>query len=154
MPLNIIAQIVNEGEKLVHEGATIWHTVVTDIEADVAKITGGNPAAQAAVAALASDVKQGASDALGVAGTMLGAAQPLIVNGAEAAANAALLALTGGKALPALPGVDGWLEGVANAGIDALKAWLLKQKAGMALVPVQAVAGAVVQPPAATQLAH
>lgn len=123
--MNILSQIVTGAE-------TVWNNIEKDVENDVAAVEKAFPAAATSVNALGSDVKQGASDALGIGATVLGAAQPAIVTGVNSAADAGLLALTGGAATPALPAVNGWIDGLVATGIATLQAWALKQKAALA----------------------
>lgn len=130
--MSIINQIVTDVQNFGKEVDGVWHKIESDVANDVAAIKKAFPAAASSVDALASDVKQGASDVLGIGATVLGAAQPAIITGVNTAANSALLTLTGGAATPALPAVDGWIDGVVQTGIAALQAWALKQKAGLA----------------------
>jgi hypothetical protein len=129
---SIIQQIVTGVETLGKDAAAIWNTVKTDVENDVAAIKKVFPALAPEIDAVGSVVKQGASDALGIAATMLGDAQPAIISGTNAAADAALLALTGGAATPALPAFNGFIDGIEAQGVAALRSWALKQKAMLA----------------------
>lgn len=146
--MNIISAIVTEAETLGKEAGQIWDHVVQDVEADIAAVKKAFPAAATTVDQLASDVKQGASDALGIGATLLGEAQPAIVNGVNGAADAGLLALTGGKATPVLPAVNGWIDGLVATGIATLQAWALKQKSMLATAAVAAAPAAPAPAPA------
>lgn len=129
---SIIAKIVTDVENFGKEADGVWQKVETDVATDVAAVKKAFPAIAPEIDDLASQVKQGASDALGTAGAILGAAQPAIVTGANAAADSALLALTGGAATPAIPAFNNLIDGILNTGISTLQAWALKQKASIA----------------------
>ena len=129
---SVLDQIIKGVEGFGKDVENIWDNVVKEVEGDVATIEKAFPGTSTAVAALASAVKQGASDALGIGATILGDAQPAIITGVNAAADSALLALTGGAATPAIPAFNNWIDGVVNAGNAALQAWALKQKALLA----------------------
>lgn len=96
------------------------------------KIVASNPQAQQFAAATLSAVKQGASNMIALADTELAQHYAQIVSGVETAADAALLGATGGKALPAVPLVNGTIEQIAAAGKSALDAWAMQAKASLA----------------------
>lgn len=129
---NIISDIVTGIENLPKEADALWNAVETKVNADMAAVEKAFPAAAPTVAALATAVKQGASDALGMGATVLGEAQAPIITGVNTGADAALLALTGGAATPAIPAFNGWIDGIMNTGIAALRSWALHQKALLA----------------------
>ena len=81
--MSIIAQLV--------EGKITWSQAETQIEGWFKGILSSNPAIATDVAAAQSDLKQVASDALGLADTALG---PIISAGALSVEGAATVALT------------------------------------------------------------
>lgn len=140
MTTSIIAQIFNGA-------VTVWDDVKADIEKDAAKIEavlGG--ASSPGVAAVVTDIKQGASDALSTASAMVATYEPKFVTGLEALADAALSTYTGGLALPLVALTNEGIEKLSAAGASALQAWALKAKA--ALAENNTTTGAA-QPPAA-----
>ena len=121
--------------KIATGGEVLWSNAAKAIEDDaaaIAKFLGNDPIAQQALKDSVSAVKQGASDLLGIGGTMLGQAAPLIVKGAETAADAALTKLIGPAEVAASPLVHNVIDGIVEAGIAALQAWGLKAKAQLA----------------------
>jgi hypothetical protein len=120
--------------QIVSFAKTEWTDIAKEVDAlaaTVEKTVVNNPAAKEMLAADVSAVKQGASDLIGLGGTMLGDAAPAIISGAEAAADAAFLKLVpmGSAALPFL---NRLVDGIVEAGIAALKAWGLATKAKLA----------------------
>jgi hypothetical protein len=91
-----------------------------------------DPALTSAAGAVVSDVKQAASNAVGLADTYVGAAILPAAKGVEVALDAALASVTKGASIP--------FNGFVNDGIDqmaaAIKAeadaWALKAKAALA----------------------
>ena len=114
-----------------------WSTAVTTIEADAAKAEkwlAGQPQAQAAIAVITSDVKQGASDLLGLGGTLLGDAGPILAKGVEAAADSGLTAVLGPTPLTgaAIAITNNTIDGVVEAIVKNAQAWALAKKASLA----------------------
>lgn len=99
------------------------------------KIVASNPTATQLAQASLSAVKQGASNMVALADTELAQHYSQIVAGIETAADAALNGATGGKALPAVPLVNGTIEQIAAAGKAALDTWAMQAKAS--LTPAQ-----------------
>jgi hypothetical protein len=117
----------------------IWNDVVKDfdtaeawIDTQVQKVEAVFPAATATINALGSDVKQGASDAIGAVDSALDAAAGPTTTAVEAAADALLTKYTGGLALP-LTGLtnDGILK-IANLIKSTADSWTLKAQAALA----------------------
>lgn len=111
-----------------------WATAATQIEAWGAKLIARDPTATQLVNSAVQIAKQGVSNAIGMADTALADHLGSVMAASHAAADAALLALSGGKAAPAIPLVDGVIDQIEQAGAVALHAWALQAKAG--LVPV------------------
>lgn len=106
-----------------------------------------DPAVTQLVGALTQDVKQGFSDALGMAD---GALAPIAAQAAmevEATLDAALLSATKGAALPFVPLVNHSVEQIRDGVVAAAHAWFLKTQAQMASPNPAAV---TVTPPAHT----
>ncbi|HEX4197723.1 MAG TPA: hypothetical protein VHZ26_09790 [Caulobacteraceae bacterium] len=99
--------------------------------------------------ATVSDIKQGASDALGLVGSGLTGAEPALVAGVETALDNALGVATGGESLPLNPLVNAGITNLASLATSAVSAWLLKQQAALA----SPVAAPAAQPVAASQAA-
>lgn len=110
-------------------GKTTWATAVTRIEGWVSGNVNASPTLLAFKAAAMSSVKQGVSNALALADTELGQHFAGMVDGVEAAADAALLRATGGLALPAVPVMNATIKQFADAGRAAFDAWELEQQA-------------------------
>jgi hypothetical protein len=124
--MNIISQIIT-GAK------TVWNDIVADIENDAAKVKAALPASAVPdFNATISDLKQGASDALGLADAGLTGAEPALVAGLETALDNALGVATGGASLPLNPLVNAGLTNLATLATSTVNAWLLKQQAAMA----------------------
>lgn len=133
--MNIIAQIYSGVVKA-------WDTAVADIEADYAKVKAALPASAApGLAAVVSDIKQGASDAIGLGAAAATDAAPLITAGVEKLADSALATASNGLALPLVPLVNDGIDNIVALATNALNAWALKTKAG--LVPNSQPAGLV-----------
>ncbi|THD80642.1 MAG: hypothetical protein E7812_07890 [Phenylobacterium sp.] len=135
--MNIIA-------KIAAGAVTLWRDVESAIEADAAKVRAALPASSlpnfdASVVTL----KQGASDALGVADGSLAAAAPDLTKGLDALVDTALVTLTNGIATPLVPIVNLGLDQLESMAVNAIRARILKAKADMAAAPAgQAAASA------------
>lgn len=118
---NIITQIWTGAEK-------VWDTVEADITADIAKVEAVLPGAAPVIA----DIKQAASDALGIAAGDVVTYEPQLATGLEAVLDAAMTKYSGGLALPLVPGVNAGVQGIGTKAAAIIQAWLLKQQAALA----------------------
>lgn len=114
-----------------------WTTAATQIGQWIAQILGPNASAEAAqeAGALMSDLKQAASDAIGLADTALG---PILAAGAlaaEAAADTALKAAVGPVATVITPALDTAITQIENGLINAIKARSVALRASLAPHP-------------------
>lgn len=126
LPMNIIAQIA-------HGLVVVWHDVEAQIDADVAKVKAALPAsALPNFDAAVSIIKQGASDTLGVADGSLASVAPDLTQGVDALIDAALVTLTNGAITPLLPIVNMGIDKVEDLLVAAVRAKILKAKAGLA----------------------
>lgn len=107
-------------------GKTTWGTALTRVSGWLSKLSSGNAVATQLLADTESTVKQGLSDAIGMADTALAVHFAEFVDVTESAADAALLKASGGVALPAVPLVNATIQQVAKAGKAALDAWALE----------------------------
>ena len=122
----IIAQIVNGAE-------TVWTNIETWIDAAAAKVKAALPASAIPnLTATVSDLKQTASDALGLANAGLTGGEPALVAGIEAALDGALAAATNGASVPFVPIVNQGLTNLASLATSTVSAWLLKNQAALA----------------------
>jgi hypothetical protein len=118
----------------------IWAGAVKDFDAAEAWIEGAAAKIKAVLPASAtafldnivSDVKQGASDALGSASTQAPATGGFIAKSVEQAADAELATLANGAALPLVPIVNSGIDDIVARGVQAFQAWALKAKAELA----------------------
>jgi hypothetical protein len=110
-------------------GKTTWGTALTRIGTFVQKLGAGDAVASQFLADANSAVKQGLSDAIGLADTELGQHFGELVDVTSTAADAALLKLTGGVALPAIPIMNGTIQQIAKAGKAGFDAWALEAQA-------------------------
>lgn len=135
--MNIIAKI--------ETGAVaVWNDIVNDIDADYSKVKAVLPASAAAgLANVVSDIKQGASDALGALADGAPTAGAELTTGLENLADSALATASNGVALPLVPMVNKGIDDIVSKGTAALQAWALKVKAGLA--PATAAAAAVTE---------
>ena len=114
------------------EGKITFGQFVAKATAWTQALIAHDPALTQASAAVLSDVKQAASDAVGMADTYVGAAIMPAAAGVEVALDAALATLTKGASIP--------FNGFVNDGIDKMAAavkseadtWALKAKAEIA----------------------
>jgi hypothetical protein len=123
---------------------TLWRDVEAAIEADAAKVRSALPASALPNFDAALDVlKQGASDALGVADGTLAAVAPDLTKGLDALLDSALVTLTNGAATPFVPIVNLGLDQLESMAVNAIRAKILKAKADMTATPAKpATAGA------------
>lgn len=115
---------------LIH-GKITFATAAAEAAQWAQKVVAANPQAAQLAQATLSAVKQGASNMVALADTELAQHYAQIVASVEAGADAALMGATGGKALPAVPLVNGTIEQIAAAGKSALDAWALQAKASL-----------------------
>src|SRR5579872_1173358 len=114
--------------KIVTGAETLWSNIVGEIEADAAKVKAALPASAIPnFDATVSDLKQGASDALGLASAGLTGGEPELVAGIEAALDGALVAGTNGAAVPLVPLVNQGMSNLAALATHTVNAWLLKR---------------------------
>ena len=114
------------------EGKITFPTAATEAESWASKLITSDPTLSTAASGVLSDVKQAASDAVGMADTAIGTAILPAAKGVEVALDAALATVTKGVSIP--------FNGFVNDGIDqmaaAIKAeadaWALKAKAALA----------------------
>jgi hypothetical protein len=118
-----------------HVHFQIWNKVVTTfdaaealIETDIAKVEAVLPG----VAPVVTEIKQAASNAIGVVNQDLVTYEPELVTGLETVLDAALSKYTGGLALPLVQGVNAGVSGISNVATQAVSAWLLSQQAALA----------------------
>jgi hypothetical protein len=114
-----------------------WTTAATQIGQWFAQILGPNASGEAAqqAGALMSDLKQAASDAIGLADTALG---PILAAGAlavEGAADTALKAAIGPAATIITPAIDAAITQAENALVAAIKARSVALRASLAQHP-------------------
>lgn len=123
---SVITNIVSGATKL-------WHEVVTDIEADAAKVRAALPSsALPNFDAAVSVIKQGASDAISLADSAFAGSAGRIAPAIEAALDAELVALTNGAALPLVPLVNDGVDKLDAFAVSVAHAWALKAKAALA----------------------
>ena len=119
--------------KIASGAVKLWNEAEALIDADVDKIKSALPAsALPNFDAVVSDVKQGASDTLTLAGGALSAAAPTFTKGLEGLADTAMATVSNGEALPLVPLVNSGIDELVNLGVAALQAWGLQQKAALA----------------------
>lgn len=118
---SVLLQIWNAGVK-------DFQTAETWIDTNVARVEAILPGAAPEVA----DLKQAASDALGVVAAGEADFEPVLVASIEGAADAAIASVAGPFAQPLNKMANDALNDIAAKGQAALQAWLLKQKAAFA----------------------
>jgi hypothetical protein len=116
---------------------TLFSDAEKIIEADAAKVVNAVPSLGPELVKLVSDVKQGASDALGAAATIIGDGAAPLATGIENAAEASLAALTKGESMVLNPLITNVINLVVAQGTSALKAWALSAQASLSGVTVQ-----------------
>ena len=121
-----------------------WGDAASQIGQWATNLVRNDATASAAVGAITTAVKQGASDAIGLADTALADHFAELTDAAHAAADAALVKVSGGALLPAVPLVNGVIDQIALASKAAIDAWALQAKANLA----PATPGAQAQPSA------
>lgn len=117
----------------------IWTGITKDftaaetwIDNAVAAVKKALPGAATTLDAIGSDIKQAASDAIGMADSALIGIAPAATKAVEVAADAALTAYTGGLALPLTPLTNDGIEKVEALIVSTANAWSLKAKAALA----------------------
>lgn len=124
--MNIIAAIATKVE-------TVWSAAEAAIDADFAKIEAALPASAAPnLAAVKSDLKQAASDALSTAASGAAPYAPALSKVLETAADAALAELTGGLSQPYNPLLNSGIDKIVADGLAMLQGWALSAKAAAA----------------------
>lgn len=119
--------------KIVSGAVSLWNEIVTDIDADVAKVKAALPSSSIpGFEATISDIKQGASDALGAVAAGIKATTPAFISGIEALADTELTTQTNGVAVPLVPMTNKGIADIVNTGSAALQAWALKAAANLA----------------------
>ena len=117
----------------------IWNGAVKDfdtaeawINTTIQRIEAVFPAASPTIAAIASDLKQAASDAIGDVDTALNTVAPTLTKTVEAAADAALTTYTGGAALPLVGLTNDAIERIEALAVTTANSWALQAKAALA----------------------
>lgn len=151
--MNIIAGIFNGA-------VAVWALVEKEIEADFAKVKAALPAsAQPDVAAMQSELKQAASNALGALETSAMVYAPTATKAIEGIFDNALAALTGGVSVPLNPLLNSGIEQIEGHLVAAIRAKSIKAKAdavstaSMPGVGLGNTNSAVVAPPSPVQQA-
>lgn len=123
---NIITDIITGVE-------TVWDNIENVIDGDAAKVKAALPSSAVPnFTQTVTDLKQAASDALGMANSGLTGGEPALVAGVETALDGALSVATGGATLPLNPLVNAGITDIATLATNAVSAWLLKQQASLA----------------------
>lgn len=117
--------------ELLH-GKITFSQAKTEAETWAQQLTAKDPTLAAAVSETLSVVKQGASDAIMLADSALGAHIVPATEAVEAALNAALAGATGGLSVPFNPIMDAAIENFAGVVKKAADAWALQAKANLA----------------------
>jgi hypothetical protein len=147
--MNIIAGIFNGA-------VAVWGDIVTEIEKDFAKVKSVLPAsAQPDVAAMQSELKQAASNALGALETSALVYAPAATKAIEGVCDNALAALTGGLSVPLNPLLNSGIEQIEGHLVAAIRAWSLKAKASAvstASMPATQAMGSVGLPAASNSV--
>lgn len=117
----------------------IWNGAVKDFDAaeawinqQVQRIEAVFPASTATINAIGSDIKQAASDAIGMADSALNNVAPGVTTAIEAAADGALTHYTGGLAIPLVPLTNDGISQIESLIVSTANAWALKAKAALA----------------------
>ncbi len=111
---------------------TDWKEAVTWVDDKVAAIEKAWPGSTAAIAGVVSDIKRGASDAIGAADTALSTVAPEMTTALEGAADAALVKYTGGLALPLVGLTNDAINKIEQVGVATLNGWALNARATLA----------------------
>ena len=123
---SVISDIVSGAKKL-------WSEVVTDIEADAAKVRAALPSSAIPnFDAVVSEIKQGASNAISFTDSAFASSADRIAKALEPALDAELAALTNGAALPLVPLVNDGVDKLDAFAVSVAHAWALKAKAALA----------------------
>ena len=127
-------QVATSVMTFVLNGATkVWEDVESLADAQEAKIKAALPAsAQGDLAAVVSDVKQGASDVISLGADVASVGLPVLATEGEKLLDQAMATYSNGVALPLVPLVNKGIDQIANAAIATAKAWALKTKAALA----------------------
>ena len=113
-------------------GKTTWTTAAARIESDVSKAFASNPVATQAQSAVLSDLKQAASDAVGLADTLLGQLIGPATLTVETTVNGLLSATVGPASGLVTPAIDAAIVTAANALKSAIDAQVVAFRASMA----------------------
>lgn len=137
-------------------GKTTWQTAATRIETDVAKAFASNPIATQASSQILTDLKQAASDAVGMADTLLGQLIGPATVTVEGTVNALLASAIGPFAGVVTPAADAALVTASNALKAAIDAQVVAFRAKMATPVVLATSGSapIVAPVTAAPLGN
>jgi hypothetical protein len=112
-------------------GKTTWQTAVTRIEADVTKAFSGSTVATQAEAAILTDLKQAASNAIGAADTLLGGLIGPATLTVETTVNGLLASAVGPVAGVVTPAIDAAIVTAANALKAAVDAQVVAFRASL-----------------------
>lgn len=122
-------------------GKMTWTEAESEIDQTASKVFSSLPAAaQTAVTTAISDVKQGASNALAIAGSALAPDIAIGTKAVEGALDTLIVAYTGGLAVPLVAGVNDGLDALGGYLTSAIQARLLQQKAALAAAMTPAAA--------------
>lgn len=133
--MNLITQIWNGAVKDFN-AAEAW------VDKEIAAVEKALPGATTTINAVGSDLKQAASDAIGLADTALAGIIPAAATAITGAADAALLAYTGPLALPLTPLTNDGIMQIEAALVSTINSWALTAKAKLAVNNGNAVATA------------
>ena len=121
------------------KGQITFSQAATQIETWGASIISKDATLKTAVAAVVSDVKQGASNAVDMADSALGQYIQPAAAATEAALEGALSAITKGASLPFNALITDGIDTIANAVKAEADAWALKTKASLTVPAAAAV---------------
>lgn len=117
--------------ELMHHQIT-WDQAKAKAEQWAQALSSSDPALATAIGDSLSAVKQGASNAIALADTALNNHFADMTQAVEAAVDAALVKVSGGAALPAVPLVNGVIDQIAASAKAVADAWALEAKAKLA----------------------
>ena len=109
-----------------------WTAAETWIDDRVKAIEAALPGATTVINTVVADAKQAASDAIGLADTMVDQWAPTLTTTLEGGADLALTKYTGGLAVPLIPMTNDAIDRIVSLGKDTLDSWALKAKASLA----------------------
>lgn len=120
------------------EGKITWNTAATEIESWSQNLVSKDATLTAAVGQITTDVKQAASDAIGMADTELGKWIIPASKTVEVALDTFLAGATKGVSVPFNPFINDGIDTAVNAIKAEADAWALKAKAALSTTPAAA----------------